>query len=247
MSMECIFQTMRFDSGNVLFIILVAIGLFSALAYAVTHSNRRSENVGNESARAAATEILNNANLLRNTVMRLELSNGCEVREINFQNTTDTGYTAIYPRANRSCDVFGPAGGKLSWIRANPNWFIPQSEAASGAYASYESGGYGRFYFSNAVCITNVGTGDCPTGGAGNELIVGLLFLKKEICQAINDIDSTSMLSSTASPMGKPDGGNRYRGNFHPSILYTNPSGRMMGCINATKTGYTFYYVLKAR
>lgn len=236
------------ERGNVLFLILIAVALFAALAYAITSSSRSStSSVTAESAKATASEILSYANSLRNAVMRLEISNGCEIKEINFQNTVDTGYTALYPRSDKSCDMFSSTGGNLSWVKANPNWFIPQAEASSGAYASYESGAYGRFYFSNSVCVTNVGTGDCPTGGAGNELVFGLHFLKREICQAFNELGNQIMADTGVSILGKPDGGNRYRGNFNASSIYINNSGEMMGCGKTTKTGYTFYYVLKAR
>lgn len=231
--------------GNILFLILLAVVLFAALAYAVTSSLRGGgKDAGSENATAMASHITNYASLLEQTVNRLILVNGCSDTSISFQNTVVPGYDASSVPAK--CRLFDPAGGGLSWQTPEAKWLIPQAEAnamlATGIF-------YGEYYFPNTQCILELGTGNCDSSAPTKELIVAVRYLTKNVCEAI---DKQLGLS------GIPDGGvgcyiggaDKFRGSYFDTGQYqcTPTRGFRSLCINTQgRHGYVYYHVLLAR
>ena len=80
------------SSGNVLFLILIAVVLFAALSYAVTSSSRSSGNVDKEKNELAISNLMQQLTLLDQSIMRLKILNKCTDKEISFENTTVSGY-----------------------------------------------------------------------------------------------------------------------------------------------------------
>lgn len=109
---------MRFPQrGNILFLILLAVVLFAALAYAVTSSLRGGgRDASSENDRAYAATLTQYASLIESTVNRMMLTGNVKVEQLDFQavgysseganvNCTATGSTA--------CKVFHPDGGGI--------------------------------------------------------------------------------------------------------------------------------------
>lgn len=237
---------MKSNSGNVLFLILIAVALFAALSYAVTSSSRGGGiDAKKDSSELIASEIMNYVSSLEQAVTRLRVSNGCSLSQISFENSVDINYTNTFSRTDKSCNVFHQNGGGMYWKKANQNWFVGTSVAST--YASYQTTSYGQFYFPNSICVLEVGTGVCPPDGTGNELVVGLAFLTEGICQAINDRLGTTMNVIVGSILGKGDNSQRYRGQFPSSPMYAvlEATGQRTACMLTSKTGYTFYHVLE--
>ena len=67
------------QSGNVLFIILIAVALFAALSYAVVGSSRNTGgNIDDENTHLIASEILNYVSSVETAFTRLR-ARGCDI------------------------------------------------------------------------------------------------------------------------------------------------------------------------
>lgn len=66
----------RYNAGNALFLILIAVALFAALSYAITSSSRGSRSTEREERRLRASEFLQYFGLLENSIHRLKIANG---------------------------------------------------------------------------------------------------------------------------------------------------------------------------
>lgn len=95
-------------SGNILFLILIAVALFAALSYAVTGSNRTTGNtVESEKAKLSQGEIDSYLASVETGKNRLLLINGCA--SINYTPPADQ------VAADRSCHIFHPDGAGVPY------------------------------------------------------------------------------------------------------------------------------------
>ncbi len=170
--------------GNILFLILLAVVLFAALSYAVTSGMRGGGNDASpEKAQALASQIVNHATLVENTIQRLKVS-GCRDTEISFQNGTFGGYTNSNSPADMHCRVFNPAGGGLSpqvWGEAE----LDESNIGADRY--------GEMIFTGHNCLWNVGSAGgssavvkCYSNGDNAAIVAFLPYLDMATCKAIN-------------------------------------------------------------
>lgn len=106
---------MNRNSGNIIFYVLLAVGLLAALSYTVAKSSRGTGGVSKERSALSATEVLQFANILANAVGQLRLR-GCLDTEISFDNVVDAEkYNNADAPSDGSCDVFGITGGGLTY------------------------------------------------------------------------------------------------------------------------------------
>ena len=106
------------QSGNVLFLVLIAVALFGALAYAFTQGSRTNvgwlegeETKANATASAAYTQAVNMA------VKRLKLR-GCTDAQISYETPSGNNVNADAP-ADQRCHVFRLAGGGVQFQGAD--------------------------------------------------------------------------------------------------------------------------------
>lgn len=237
----------RFQRGNILFLILLAVALFAALNYAVTSSMQGGgKDASSENAEAAAAELLNFATLLESTINRLRLTNGCQLSQLNFDNLFAPGYDNNFAPTDGRCDIFSSNGGGISWKEIDPTWLVDLATAQS--YQNFYTD-YGLLNIPSTVCIPNIGTDPaCGSSLASNKhLILGLRYLSKELCDAINAKFGyeTNTPPAACSPAG--DFAGKYTGTFYSAGTYRCPphaNGKRTACINSSRTGYTFYHVL---
>lgn len=175
-------QNRQKESGNVLFLILIAVALFAALSYAVTQSTRSGSGTTERE-----TVLLNSAGLtqypttLRTAVVRMILS-GFNVVDIGF----DSPSSANFNNASARNRVFHPQGGgavyqtaplEVMSVNASPNW-----------------------RYNGNFEIPQIG----QSGAGGNDLIAFLPRVTISVCRRLNEeLGITTNFTSTDS--GIPD------------------------------------------
>lgn len=103
-------NTKNKQSGNVLFLILIAVALFAALSYAVTQSSRGSGDADNELARIAQAEVDNCSASIDSTKLRLSIIGGCDETQVSYELPNGSNPNPFSP-SDKSCHVFSPGRG----------------------------------------------------------------------------------------------------------------------------------------
>lgn len=107
------------QSGNVLFLILIAVALFAALAYAVTTSNRGgSGSISNEKLELEVTSMLQYFSLVRTAVFRLIATGQCTEKTIRFWHASRINAanpTHYGDGSSPECQIFNPMGGDVPY------------------------------------------------------------------------------------------------------------------------------------
>lgn len=156
----------RSQSGNILFLILLAVVLFAALAYAVTNSLRGGgQNATREKSDLYAAQWLQTYNLIENTVQREMLVNNVKPWGFDFSGSSGGDSNANGTCTSASCRIFSEKGGSVT-LPDRPEWV--RDPNATSFYTSFRM-----------VRVLNVGTDD-------PELVVITWGLRKEICEAFN-------------------------------------------------------------
>lgn len=259
------FPDLKKQSGNALFLILIAVALFAALAYAVTQTGRGAGSTSKEQVALAATQILDYTATIQAAVTRL-MAAGCTSTQLNFASSrwsVPESYDAIYhlkAPADHSCDIFDPAGAGVAWQ-------APPAIARGLASAADE------YAFTAMLSVWTVGT-DCYGCTTGNELTI-IADVSKEVCIQLNsqlgNVPTTPPVpqhnfTATGVPMmyvpGGPSGssGLTFYGDFAAwantwAIGYNAAQalelrGKWAGCYQnmiAPPYQYTYYSVLVPR
>ncbi len=226
---------MTSERGNVLFLILIAVALFAALSYAVTSSQRTSEDTGSgDKARLKATEIIQFATAIQNAVLRLKMS-GCDDTQLSFYHASQsTGYEYDNPNSpgNHRCDIFHPSGGNISYRKAG--------------------GDINYYYWSAGDMLGGIGTSTRP------EILMTVGLRDARICEAINK--GLGLASPETSGYTNQFMGTDYRGVFNN--YYTLHGGTSSplhavssACLKSLAGGrpeswgstYFYYHVIVAR
>jgi len=154
----------RSESGNVLFLILIAVALFAALSYVVTQSTRsgggsteREKNV------LSSAQMTQYPTALRTAIIRMVLG-GVAVENIAFNTPATFGSVSV------SRLVFHPQGGGATFQEA------PADLSATGAAPL-------TWYYNIHTRITNIGT---DTDSTGNDMIAFLPGVSAGICKQAN-------------------------------------------------------------
>ncbi len=169
------------QSGNILFLILIAVALFAALSYAVISSTRSGSGNGNkEKADIAASEMVEYGTAIRTAIMRMMMTQDCTENQISFDNPFDPAGRYTNPNApvDNHCHVFHVKGGGVSWKKMASSY-------------NYDSN-YGGYKFQTAnsgadYSIANFGTSKHDlylTVRHRSDLTNYKNFL--EVCKAVN-------------------------------------------------------------
>jgi hypothetical protein len=95
------------NSGNILFLILIAVALFAALSYAVTSSNRGSGAIDKEKAQLDQAMMDSYMAAINTGTLRLRMA-GCSA--IDYTEPVNQS-----PTGDKSCFLFHPQGGGVSY------------------------------------------------------------------------------------------------------------------------------------
>ena len=197
---------MKRQSGNALFLILIAVALFAALSYAVTQSGRgnagieREQQMINQAVSEQCTASVNYA------VNKLKLIVGCDSSEISYELADGSNANASAP-ADKSCHVFHANGadvapcGAYSATGCNLAALALGEKCASSDIIYAGTSGGNRIYttaadqgnFSwnhGAGPWTTTGATSTSDGLANTNILVGLAdaaapYLAAEACRAL--------------------------------------------------------------
>jgi hypothetical protein len=253
------------ESGNVLFLILIAVALFAALSYAVTQSSRSGGGDANtEKNLISSAQLTQYPAGIRTSIVRM-LINGVDVNDLLFNTPADFGDgNPIDDVSTAPADVkmvhdavFHPSGGGATYSPAPPDLM------ADGAQADW--------VFSSKYEVTNIGT-SVDTSSDGNDIIAFLPGVSISVCKKIVsqlgisttgfDTDKDGVPSAgaagaaTAAPVAA-DGMYEDSGGTHTGIPATEItiagglSGQPYGCFDADDNDkdseVVYYHVLVER
>lgn len=223
------------QSGNVLFLILIAVALFAALSYAATTSFRSSGgSASSETTVVKGTEVAQYGGLLKSAILRLLVPNTCDPTEISFEGPPFDGSDANYVNpgspANFSCHVFHPNGGRVA--RMPP----PQDVNDGRDWAYIETR------------VRDVGPDQGACAASCNDIVLVLGGLSKAVCEDIN-----KKLEGSTAIVQQDDGADyedkKYIGSFTTGadIDGAGVNSKHDLCIQDANGVYYYYSVLIPR
>jgi len=222
----------RRDSGNVLFLILIAVSLFAALSYVATASFRGvGGDAPSENATITSSEITQYSGALKNAIMRLLVPNICDPTEISFEappfDGSDSDYVNANSPANFSCHVFHPLGGRVSRR-------LPPQDSNDGRDWAYVE-----------TRVMGIGPDQTACDTSCHDILVVLGGIKKSVCEKINE-----KMAGTTTIVQQDNGADyedkKYTGTFNSGadIDGTGVDGKHELCIQDTNGVYYYYSVL---
>lgn len=157
----------RAQSGNVLFLILVAVVLFAALSYAVTHSSQiGAGGTDDESGKVNAGQISQFPNFVRAQVLRM-MMHRIDVADLEFNPPSEFGSLS-----SLEVGVFHPQLG-TTYVTAPPELMRNETQ--------------GQWYFNMNFELNSIGTSSAGAPG-GNDLVAFLPGVKSNVCQRVNEL-----------------------------------------------------------
>lgn len=155
------------NSGNILFIILIAVALFAALSYVVISSSRSGGgNIEQEQSQLTINGMMQYGVALRTAITRLLVGANCTEETLSFASTGWSNpwlYANLATPASSVCKIFSPKGGDVPWQRP------PEGASNSGSL---------EYIISPGVAVKDIGT-------IANEIVL-LARVPKPLCLMIN-------------------------------------------------------------
>ena len=152
------------ESGNVRFLILIAIALFAALALAVMQSSlSESDEATNARNLISTTEVTQFPASVRRGIVRLMADHNISAAQLEFNPPPEFSSLTANKKGKHALGVFdADGGGGVVYQQPSGNVMA--------------NGSSGTWYFNANFSIPNI----------GNEMIAFLPGLKKQVCQKIN-------------------------------------------------------------
>ncbi|MGH1404686.1 MAG: hypothetical protein ACRBDL_10630 [Alphaproteobacteria bacterium] len=233
------------QQGNVLFYILIAVGLMAALAYVVAHSGRGNvSTLTRERSALYASEVIEYGYVISQAVAQTRLR-GYMDTEISFENDVQSGYTNPNCIENE-CKIFHTNGGNIHYLEPKESWL--DTSRSSDSF-------YGRITFSGRSCTEST---TCYADGLDNEdLIMFISYLDRDICLEINDkVGITNPSDDAPLDAGCSGTGSTFTGTFSEGVSLKDVAGDLdkpAGCFRhdggctTTPNSYHYYQVLIER
>lgn len=187
------------NTGNALFLILIAVALFGALSYAITQSGRGGGSITKEQALIDSAVSNNQQAAIQAALMRMSMA-GCADTEISFWNDSngdgsetnaDTYYNSNSP-TNKSCHVYHTDGAGVTHLGVSQTYGQPQTGNSISEYYS------GSLNYSN-------------TESTAPDLSLYVRYVNDDFCRQVN-IDNG--LGSTLSVGGGSCVPGRFGGTY---------------------------------
>lgn len=173
------------ESGNVLFLILIAVALFAALSYAVTQSSRTGGGASDgEQNLINSAQVTQYPASVRTAIVRM-IIDGVADSQLEFNPPPDFG-----DLSQDRFGVFHPDGGGATRVTAPPEIMA--------------DGQQGDWIFTSDFAINQIGTSAAaPTA---NDIIAFLPGVTESICQRLNTELGVTVVTDADSD-GVPDAG----------------------------------------
>lgn len=232
------------SSGNVMFLILIAVVLFAALSFAVSSTMRATgSNDSRDTLQLQATELMGFSSSVKTAIERLRVG-GCSVYQISFdgpvsgqvrKSPSDMNFAYANPLApaTGACNVFDVRGGNVIFPFISHGIQVPE-KLVTGAHNKSNI-----YFFNGNNQIEDIGT------TAGADLLLMAPFITKELCDFINEKNniSGSILASLDTNDNNP-----FQGVYNQwSAISGAFKGKPSGCIEQSAGNYYFYEVLISR
>lgn len=237
---------MKYQSGNVLFVILIAVALFAALSYAVSQSSTGTQSISDESISLKVDQVLEFGQNVKSAVHFIYTENGISESDIRFAHPDLSASYGDPSALNEEQMVFHPSGGGVTY-RAPPSGINDGTD----------------WFFTGVSCVSNVGTGMTGAcGGAGasaSELIAILPNVTEEACIKINEklgVTNTGGNPPQDDVSSYDIATNHYAGTFSATYSIASVGGELdgktRGCYESDTSfpasgTYHFYQVLLER
>jgi len=234
----------RSERGSALIYIFIAIAVFVALTFAISSSSRQSmSHADREQAELFATQILDYTGMIRRAIQTMKID-ALKDEQICFDapgwGHNEYDHAACAETKNQ---IFSTAGGGASFQNPAPDLLDSLLEGEPQ---------YGRWYFTGANSITDVGS-DCSPNADCNEMLAVLPYIKQSVCIALNKklqntTDDTIPVDDADFTMTEEYAGSYVDGKKLDTALL---NGRRSGCFQSVTTpvdgSYVFFAVLLAR
>jgi hypothetical protein len=224
------------ESGNVLFLILVAVVLFAALSYAVTRSTGGSKGVEDDASVIDAAQLVQYPAGIRTAIMRMVIG-GADPTSLEFNAPADFSMLS-----SNVSGVFHPEGGAAGFQDAAPGIMM--------------NGQPGAWYFNAEFEVEYMGL-QIPGDFAGNDIVAFLPGIREGVCRRVNreggagDIipNVTTDISASytafmddqyAAPSNEVHLGQAGNGS---DVL----AGQQQGCFRNNGGDFVYYHVLVER
>lgn len=221
----------RRTSGNVMFMILIAVVLLAALTYAVTKSDSGGTAMTQERASVYSDQLASFGLDLKRATENMTRA-GISETAISFAHPNLTGYGT--PDTTPKNEVFNIAGGGVGYV-------APAANVNDGS----------QWEFTGSSAAPGVGDDATP------DLMVVFPHLAEPICRAYNKKAGYALETAIPTDTGDCvyDTTKRYNGTFPTSGINTMDAGTFrspapMACVacgSGVSTTYNAYYVLLER
>ncbi len=218
------------ESGNVLFLILIAVVLFAALSYAVSQTMRSSGSSGTaqESGKIDSAYLLQFPTSVRQAIVRMKLARSYTNEDISFVHPGDTTYGTF--GTNPTKEVFHPQGGAVVYQ-------APPAQINDGT----------QWVFNGDIEINGQGT----TAGtsSSSDLVAFLPGVRQDVCRYLNQgfDGGTPTTPPTVTVAGETT---PFTGTFGYTSTISNAAldGKDSYCYYSGTLGkYVYYQVLISR
>jgi len=235
---------MKHQSGNIVFVLLVAVGLFAALSTAIFSGvGAVNDNRDKDELRLQATELIQYGAKVRRTIERLQAINGCSDNQLSFENpqvdnATIWNYANPRAPADGRCHVFDKNGGQISYFVLPDTFIGKETDASSPPAGSFAKAAYPIFSATAGY--------EKPNGTTKNaEIWMITAFIDEKLCEAINLERDIVTMPSVYLYFEDPLGAHLARrvGEYTDGLI--PPAGSPpWGCGHNQTFGYQFYTVL---
>lgn len=168
---------MRSQRGNALFLILIAVALFAALAYAVTQSGRGSGSIDKEQDLLIAAQITQESASIQTATMRMILTgtpkDTIEYMPATWNTLCTTGVNCLFAQEGGAARLPDPPGTIFEYNIRSLFGFN------SHAYVCAPNNAAGCWYAGTSTNIAGIGT-------TAPDVFLVYPFLRNDICTAIN-------------------------------------------------------------
>lgn len=217
----------KYQRGNALFLILIAVALFAALSYAITQSGRGSGSIERENILIATAQVSQYAGQLQSAIQRMQLAGAFPTPEhLSLQNSVDSAYNNATCTTD-DCRVFAAAGGGVTW---------QTPPTALGSATAYIITAHNRIN----------GVGSTASTGYVTDMILLLPGLSEAACRAFNratglgttiPVESDGTISQNKYSSTWATGGGTMFSTTGGAL-----DGKMEGCFELTSGNRDYYY-----